>query len=147
PCSQCGVWHHGGDCTEYCAAAWRGMENDPHHQWGLDPMACFSVWTIEIPRTYGCAERKQAEVGFGSKCERLTKSICFPVYPNNQTVPNTIALSGWGRFPTSKALSGAREIGGVWCTDSAVRILSRRMHLSKLGKQRRVSKLLSPARF
>ena len=35
----------------------------------------------------------------------------------------------------ARVLSSAREIGVIWCTDSAIRILARRMLLPKLGKR------------
>jgi hypothetical protein len=47
--------------------------------------------------------------------------------PSKRPSRPTAGVSGSGQVPTSRALSGAREIG--WCTDSAVRILSRRMRL------------------
>jgi hypothetical protein len=46
PSSQRGVRHHGNNGTGYCAAAWRRMEDDPHDQWGVEPMARFSIRAI-----------------------------------------------------------------------------------------------------
>ena len=44
--SQRGVRHHGNDCTRYCAAARRRMEDDPHDQWGVEPVARVSIRAI-----------------------------------------------------------------------------------------------------
>jgi len=52
PSSQRGVRHHGNNGTGYCAAAWRRMEDDPHDQWGVEPMARFSIRAIAAISTY-----------------------------------------------------------------------------------------------
>ena len=41
------------------------------------------------------------------------------------------ATEALGQFPTSRALSSAREIGGIWCNGSAVRIAAHAF--AKLG--------------
>jgi 2-keto-3-deoxy-L-rhamnonate aldolase RhmA len=46
PRSQRGVRHHGNNGTGYRAAARRRMEDDPHDQWGVEPMARFSISAV-----------------------------------------------------------------------------------------------------
>src|SRR5207249_2132226 len=62
----------------------------------IDPAERGRVDRIGIPQRK-TQEDWIADGGNGSKCERLTTSICFPVYPNNRTLLKTIVSSDSGQ--------------------------------------------------